>query len=306
MQTILGAGGDIGTPLAKELRKYTDKVRLVARNPKKVNQDDELFAANLLDEKNVIQALENTDVAYLTVGLPYDYKIWEKQWPVIIQNVIKACLTHGTKLVFLDNVYAYSEKEIGNMHEDSHINPPSKKGKIREQLIRKFHEAEKNNGLKLIIARSADFYGPDAKNGILNLLVIDNLRKGKKAQWQSDTSKIHSFTYTIDAAKGLALLGNTASAYGQNWHLPTSSERLNGKQFIELVAAELNTKPRYTLLSSFMLRLAGLFSKTIKELIEMQYQNNRDYFFNSEKFVQEFNFTPTTYKQGIKEILKTS
>lgn len=35
MQTILGAGGDIGTPLAKELRRYTDKVRLVARNPKK-------------------------------------------------------------------------------------------------------------------------------------------------------------------------------------------------------------------------------------------------------------------------------
>lgn len=306
MQTILGAGGDIGTPLAKELRRYTDKVRLVARNPKKVNQDDELFAANLLDEKNVIQALENTDVAYLTVGLPYNYKIWEKQWPVIIQNVIKACLTHGTKLVFLDNVYAYSEKEIGNMREDSHINPPSKKGKIREQLIKKLHEAEKNNGLKLIIAKSADFYGPDAKNGILNLLVIDNFKKGKKAQWQSDTTKIHSFTYTIDAAKGLALLGNTASAYGQNWHLPTSTERLNGKQFIELVATELNTKPRYTLLSSFMLRLAGLFSKTIKELIEIQYQNDRDYFFNSGKFVQEFNFTPTTYKQGIKEILKNS
>jgi nucleoside-diphosphate-sugar epimerase len=306
MQTILGAGGDIGTPLAKELRRYTDKVRLVARNPKKVNQDDELFAANLLDEKNVIQALENTDVAYLTVGLPYDYKIWEKQWPVIIQNVIKACLTHGTKLVFLDNVYAYSEKEIGNMHEDSQINPPSKKGKIRGQLIKKLHEAEKNSGLKLIIAKSADFYGPDAKNGILNLLVIDNFKKGKKAQWQSDTTKIHSFTYTIDAAKGLALLGNTASAYGQNWHLPTSSERLNGKQFIELVATELNTKPRYTLLSSLMLRLAGLFSKTIKELIEMQYQNDRDYFFNSGKFVQEFNFTPTTYKQGIKEILKNS
>lgn len=165
---------------------------------------------------------------------------------------------------------------------------------------------KKNNGLKLIIAKSADFYGPDAKNGILNLLVIDNFKKGKKAQWQSDTTKIHSFTYTIDAAKGLALLGNTASAYGQNWHLPTSTERLNGKQFIELVATELNTKPRYTLLSSFMLRLAGLFSKTIKELIEMQYQNDRDYFFNSGKFVQEFNFTPTTYKQGIKEILKNS
>ena len=43
MQTILGSGGAIGIPLAKELLKYTDKVRLVARHPKKVNESDELL-----------------------------------------------------------------------------------------------------------------------------------------------------------------------------------------------------------------------------------------------------------------------
>jgi uncharacterized protein YbjT (DUF2867 family) len=42
MQTILGANGTIGSELVKELTVYTDKIRLVSRNPKKINETDEL------------------------------------------------------------------------------------------------------------------------------------------------------------------------------------------------------------------------------------------------------------------------
>jgi len=38
MQVILGAGGTIGKDLAKELINYTPKVRLVSRNPQKINK----------------------------------------------------------------------------------------------------------------------------------------------------------------------------------------------------------------------------------------------------------------------------
>ncbi len=47
MQTILGAGGAIGTDLARELTKYTKDIRLVGRNPQKVNETDELFNLGL-------------------------------------------------------------------------------------------------------------------------------------------------------------------------------------------------------------------------------------------------------------------
>ncbi|MBD0278259.1 MAG: NAD-dependent dehydratase, partial [Flavisolibacter sp.] len=36
MQTILGAGGAIGKELAKELYRFTDKVRLVSRTPETI------------------------------------------------------------------------------------------------------------------------------------------------------------------------------------------------------------------------------------------------------------------------------
>ena len=121
--------------------------------------------------------------------------------------------------------------------------------------------------------------------------------------WQSDVDKIHSFTYVPDAAKAVAILGNTPDAFNQEWHLPTSSQKWTGKDFINYIAGELNAKPGYSILSKTMISLLGIFSATVRELKEMQYQNNQDYFFNSSKFDERFSFTPTTYEEGIKESL---
>ncbi len=306
MQTILGAGGDIGKFLAGDLKRYTDKVRLVSRNPQQVNGDDVLFKANLLNADEVLKAVEGSEIAYLTVGLPYNLKIWQEQWPVIMQNVIDACIAQHCKLVFFDNVYLYDKNAVPNMTEHSTVNPPSKKGKLRAQLVQMINDAMMNKGLKVIIARSADFYGPGAKNGILNILVTDNYVKNKTANWQSDANKIHSLTYTPDAAKATAMLGNTESAYNQVWHLPTSDEKLTGKQLITIAAGIVNRKPSFMVLSPLLMSIIGLFSRQIKELVEMQYQNNQDYFFNSEKFNKAFQFTPTSYQEGIRQTIEAS
>jgi nucleoside-diphosphate-sugar epimerase len=303
-QVILGAGGDIGKSLAKELKQYTNTVRLVSRHPQQVNGDDELVSADLLSAEQVDKAVAGASVAYLVAGLKYDLRVWQKDWPAIMDNVINACLKHGTKLVFFDNIYMYDQNAVPHMTEESPLNPPSKKGKVRLQIVEKIRNAISQKGLQALIARSADFYGPGAKNGILNVLILDPISKNKRMSWQSNVNKTHSFTYIPDAAKATAILGNTDSAYNQTWHLPTSSQRWTGKQFITLAASMKGVKPSYTLLSPLLLSLIGLFNRTIKELVEMQYQNNQDYFFDSQKFCKAFNFTPTSFEEGMKKTLE--
>ena len=65
MQTILGSGGAIGIPLAKELQHYSDKVRLVARHPIKINDTDELFTGDLTNGEQVNKAVEGSEIVYL-------------------------------------------------------------------------------------------------------------------------------------------------------------------------------------------------------------------------------------------------
>ncbi len=52
----------------------------------------------------------------------------------------------------------------------------------------------------------------------------------------------HSFTYTPDAGKATALLGNSEKAYNQVWHLPTAKNPYTGREWIEAIAKEMGVK----------------------------------------------------------------
>src|SRR5664279_5022055 len=115
MQTILGSGGAIGTELAKALREFTNKIRLVSRNPVKVNAGDELIQADLLNTEDVRKAVKGSSVVYVTVGFPYSAKEWKKYWPKFITDVISACKEYNSRLVFFDNIYMYDPNFLNGM-----------------------------------------------------------------------------------------------------------------------------------------------------------------------------------------------
>ncbi len=305
MQVILGAGGAIGIGLAKELTKYTGEIRLAGRNPKKVNDNDELVACDLTRPEDVEKAVKGCKVAYLTVGLPYRVKTWQQQWPVVMKNTISACKKHNTKLVFFDNIYMYHPNKLNPMTEETEVSPCSKKGKVRAEIAQMVLEEIKVGKLEALIARAADFYGPGIKNSVLNEAVFNNLKSGKKANWFCSVNHLHNFTYTPDAAKATALLGNTASAFGQIWHLPTAAP-ITGKQWIEKIAMELGVKPKTQVASKFILQVMGLFNPIMKEFVEMLYQYDRDYNFDSSKFENTFKIKPTPIDIAIKQIAKTA
>jgi nucleoside-diphosphate-sugar epimerase len=304
MQTVLGAGGDIGKELTKNLTTYDDKIRLVSRTPEKVNPTDELFPCNLTDPQGVMNAIKGSSVVYLVAGLQYSLKVWQKEWPLIMKNVIEACKQHHAKLVFFDNVYLYDKTGIPHMTEETPVNPPSKKGKIRATLIKMIEDEIKSGGLTALIARSADFYGPYNKNSMLTQTVFGNFKKGKKANWLGSVNYKHSFTYTPDAAKATAILGNTPDAYNQTWHLPTAPDPMTGKEWINALATAMNAVPKYMIAGKTIVKIMGLFNPLMKELVEMLYQCEQDYVFDSSKFEKRFNFQPTPYFEGIKTIVE--
>lgn len=304
MQTILGSGGAIGIELAKALPKYTDKISLVSRNPQKVNDSDELFKADLLNKEEVIKAVEGSDVVYLTVGLQYNVKVWQEQWPIVMKNAIAACKEHNSKLVFFDNIYMYDPNYISPATENSPVGPASKKGKVRKEIAEMFLRESERGELVGLIARCADYYGPNIEqNSVLTETVFKNLQNGKKANWLGSAKFKHSFTYTPDAGKATALLGNTDSAYGEVWHLPTTSDPFTGEEWINNIAKELGVEPKYQVAPKLLVKIMGLFIPVMKEIVEVMYQYDRDYIFDSSKFENRFNFTPTPYRKGIKEIV---
>jgi nucleoside-diphosphate-sugar epimerase len=303
MQTILGAGGAIGTELAKSLSLYTSDIRLVARNPQKVNETDKVFRADLTKREEVLGAVANSSVVYLTAGLPYNTKTWQELWPLITQNVIDACSAHRTRLVFFDNVYAIGGDEVKHITEESPVSPVSKKGEIRARVDRKIQEAAEQGSLQAIIARSPDFFGPIKATSVLMSLVYDNLKKGRTALWFCNARVLHSFGYTRELAKGTAMLGNTVSAYNQIWNLPTAKP-ITGKEWVSLFADEMKlARKKCMVLPGWAIGAMGLFVPVLKELYEMRYQYDRDYVFDSAKFEREFKYQPISNAAAVRETL---
>lgn len=305
MHTILGSGGPIGIETAKALKGYKQKIRLVSRHPQKVNPDDELFSADLTRREQVMKAVEGSEVVYLLAGFPYNAKVWRATWPVVMRNVIEVCKTHAAKLVFFDNIYMYNPEYLWHMTEETPFGPVSQKGVAREQVAHMLLEEIEKGDINALFARSADFYGPSIKgNSVLTETVFNKLAKGKKAIWMISTDYKHSYTYTPDAGKATAILGNCPEAFNQVWHLPTASNPLTGHEWIETIAGELGVLPKVMRVSAGMVRFLGMFNPMMKEFVEMLYHYDRDYIFDSRKFEKRFNYLPSPYVDGIKEIIR--
>jgi len=299
MLTILGAGGAVGNQLVKLLAAKNRPFRLVGRNPRATPSATETVAADVTDRDQTVRAVAGSDVVHLLVGLKYDRRVWQDMWPRIMSNTIEACKRAGAKLIFFDNVYMYG-KVSGAMTEETAFNPCSHKGEIRAKIATMLIDEWKSGSVTAMIARSADFYGPDAQNAVPNLLVFQPLARNRKASWLVNDAVPHSFTYTPDAAQSLMQLAQRPNAWNQTWHVPTTPDPLTGKEFVALAAKAIGVLPRHRLLSRPMLRIAGWFDPLVAESYEMLYQSDRPYLFDSSKYAREFGFAGTPYVDGIR------
>ncbi|MEO6290833.1 MAG: NAD-dependent epimerase/dehydratase family protein [Ginsengibacter sp.] len=298
MYTILGAGGAIANEFSKVLFQNKTPFTLVSRKARSVYGGLTL-AADLTSRQQTDEVLRGASVVLLCPGLKYDIDVWNKHWPLIMSNTIEGCKRNNAKLIFFDNVYMLG-KVNGEMTENTPHNPISKKGLVRDQIATQLMNELQAGNLTAMIARSADFYGPGCKTSMLNTLVLDKMSKRKKAQWVINDNVIHSFSFTPDCGQALWLLSNSADAWNQVWNLPTASPALTGKQLINLSAEIFSTSSKHTVIGKGMISFLGIFIKVMKELKEMLYQYEEDYIFDSSKFEKTFNFTPTTYKEGIQ------
>lgn len=303
MQTILGANGQIGTELAKALKlNYTSDIRLVSRKPKKVNDTDTLFSANLLDREMAFKAVEGSDIVYFTLGLPMNSQMWEEQFPIIVQNVIAACQAYNTKLVFFDNTYMYPQNDKV-LTEETAFAPVGRKGKVRRQIVEMLLEAMKAKEIDAVICRAPEFYGPGQTQSITNTFIFDAIKGGKKLKVLLRDDVLRTLIWTPDASRAMALIGNTPDAYGQTWHLPCDDNRLTYKQFITLVSEVYGEKFTYRVIPNWLLSIGALFVEKVKELQELLPRYGEDNIFDSSKFKKRFpDFKITTYKEGIEMI----
>ncbi|MEA5128674.1 MAG: NAD-dependent epimerase/dehydratase family protein [Proteiniphilum sp.] len=303
MQTILGANGQIGEELARALkRNFTSDIRIVSRGAKKVNDTDEVFSADLSIREKAIEAVEGSEIAYFTLGLPISSDLWEKQFPLIVRNVIDACKINRTKLVFFDNTYMYPQDDRV-LTEETIFDPVGRKGKVRREMAEMVLKEMQSGELEAVICRAPEFYGPGKTQSITNTLIFNNIKEGKKLKVPLSDAKMRSLIWTPDASSATALIGNTPDAFGQTWHLPVDGSHPTYKQFIGLASEVYGKRLKYSVVPKFIFKIGAMFNKSVKELQELLPRYEYHNVFDDSKFRKRFpDFEVTTYRKGMELI----
>ena len=303
MQTILGANGQIAVELARELqRKYTNDVRLVSRNPRKVNDTDSLVSANLLDAKQTLDAVKGSSIVYFTAGLPPDTALWEAQFPTMLKNALDACRVVGASFAYFDNTYMYPQ-DARLLTEETPFAPVGRKGKVRAAMASMVLEEMARGEIPVLIGRAPEFYGPGKTQSFTNALVIEKLQAGKKPRVPVRDDTRRTLIWTPDASRALAALGNAPDAFGQTWHLPCCDDRPTYKEFVAMASQVFGREPSYAVIGKLTLTAAGLFSKQVREIRELLPRYEQDNLFDSTKFKRRFpEFEVTTYREGLELI----
>lgn len=302
LHTVLGATGGVGSAVVAELSKKGLPVRVVER--KKSVPGFEVVKADLLDAEQARKAITGSAYVYLCVGLAYNIKVWERDWPVLMQNVANACIETGAVLVFLDNVYMYGPAPLAVPFNENHPqNPTTRKGKFRKALADGLLQQFASGKLKGLIGRAADFYGPGAPNSVFYISVLERMLKGKAPQSIAKAGIPHTYAFNLDCGRALVALALDESTYGQVWHLPVGAP-LAAEDITALLNKELNTQFQLAYLPGFMIKILSLFVSPIREMSEMLYQFNQPYIMSFEKFSSHFpDFKVTTHEDGIKALV---
>ncbi|KAF1298596.1 NAD-dependent dehydratase [Enterococcus sp. JM4C] len=303
MQTILGSTGQIGEELVKELHdNYTTDLRLVSRHPRKIHESDQLVAADLLNFEETNRAVKGSEIVYFTAGLPMVSALWEQQFPTMMKNVIEACIQNNSKLVFFDNTYMY-QKDSMPQTEESPFQPVGKKATVRAKIAQMLLDKMATNEIEAVICRAPEFYGPGRTQSFTNTMIFDNAKNQKALQVPLNDQALRTLIWTPDASRAMALIGNTADAYGQTWHLPCDESKTYA-QLIEMTETILQKELKYTVVKMWQFRLGSLFNKRLKEMKELLPRYQVDNKFISDKFKNRFpEFKVTTFEEGITELM---
>jgi nucleoside-diphosphate-sugar epimerase len=308
MQTfhvVFGASGPVGSAVVQELVQRGLPVRAIQRSGRSSfgKNQFEIKTADVLNAEQTLHAVQGATHVYLCVGIPYRTEQWQREWPVIMGNVIAACAQVGAKLIFLDNIYMYGPAPLANPFTESHSQQPtSKKGVVRKQIADMLVQAHQSGRVQAVIGRSADFYGPSV-NSLLYISFLQNMLKGKAPQVIGILDVPHTYAHTTDNGQALVELALDETTYGEVWHLPVSRP-VTLLEVNELFNRELGTTFKLSGLSPLMVSLLGLFIPPIKEVKEMLYQFESPYMMSDEKFRKQFpEFQVTRLEEGIQEMV---
>ena len=307
---IVGMTGGIGGAIARLLLQRGWQLRTINRNAVQASQKHPEFEmvdwrqGDAMNRDDVVEAAQGASIIVHAVN-PAGYKNWETLVLPMFENTIAAAEASGARIVLPGTVYNFGPDAFPLIGEAAPQNPETRKGKIRVEMEQRLEDAAKR-GVKGLIVRAGDFFGPKAGNNWFGGALV---RPGKpvRSVWNPGKPGIgHTWAYLPDLAETMVRLVERQDQlatfdrfhFGGHWidnsEMPAAIGRAVGRPDLSV--------------RSFPWWAVGLARPVVglaRELWEMRYLWNRPLQLDNRKLLEFLGDEPhTPLDQAVRETLE--
>jgi len=201
---VIGASGGVGGEAAAALLRRGWRVKALNRNPvsaakKRSNLAVEWIAGDAMRPADVIAAAQGAGLIFHGANPP-GYRNWPGTVVPMLDATIAAARTSGARILFPGTIYNYGPGAFPILHEDSPQHPHTRKGKLRVAMERRLEDAAKD-GVRSVIIRIGDFFGPNAANNWLSQGMVTPGKPVTRILYPGSLAIGHAWGYLPDFAE---------------------------------------------------------------------------------------------------------
>jgi nucleoside-diphosphate-sugar epimerase len=274
---IVGATGGIGSETARVLIERGWTVRALNRNPQDAAQRFawlgavEWVAGDAMNPDDVSAAAAGTNIVVHAAN-PAGYRNWKGLALPMLESSIAAAKAAGARLVLPGTLYNFGPDSFPLVSEATPQRPETRKGRIRVAMEERLKAAARE-GVRVLIVRAGDFFGPRAGNSWFSQGLVKPGRPLRSVTYPGKREVGHAWAYLPDLAETIVRLLEREPElqrfdvfhFGGHWFdrgvgMAEATRRAAG-----LPGAPIRRFPWW------LIYLLAPFVETLREMLEMRY-----------------------------------
>jgi nucleoside-diphosphate-sugar epimerase len=290
---VIGAGGAFGHAAANALLAHGWTVRALSRRPL---SDPRLqwTRGDASDAKAVTAAALGAEVIVQGANPP-GYRGWGKVLPALTEAAIAAAKASGARLVQPATVYNFDPALTPVVAEDTPQKPRGPKSRIRAQMEQRLQAASRE-GVRVLIVRAGDFFGPPPSNGWLSGGMVKPGAPLRSVSYPGPREVGHAWAYLPDLGETLARILDRSERLGAFEVFHFGGHWLDrGVEMAEAVR-RASGRPRLPIrpFPWLLVRALAPFNETFRGLVEMSYLWRRPLRLDNSRLVAFLGSEPHT------------
>jgi nucleoside-diphosphate-sugar epimerase len=274
---VIGITGSIGREVAETLLRRGWRVRALHRDPSAARISGvsrnavQWIKGDAMQASDVVEAARGTELIVHAANPP-NYRNWRGLALPMLDNTIAAAKISNARILLPATIYNFGCNAPRVLRENSPQIPTTRKGQVRVEMELKLQKASLH-GVRSIIVRAGDFFGPGAGNSWLTRGMVSARGRVRSVYNPGPPEVGHSWAYLPDLAETMARLiecERPMSAYEVFHFRGHWFER--GMEMAERVchASGISSR-RIKAFPWWAVKLAAPFVNAFHEMLEMRY-----------------------------------